>query len=380
MGELRAFGLTPREEAFLLLVSAGLWERKVEELLLFPLSTAEWQEIMELARIQTVQGLVFRGIQFLPPEMMPEQEFLWKCMPDLVHIESAYKKVSAAVGATGALLTSLGCRPILQKGVSVARFYEQPQWRVNGDIDWYIGQPDMLRNVVGLLKASGYVVHPHADASFSFEQDGVEVELHPCLMDLLSPKGRKAVSELSNIEEPEVMTLSESHSVSVPGPMSTLLLLESHLMKHVSTVGIGLRQFCDLARAFHTLYGHYNAAAFMEILQHSGLSRWHQLLTLFLVRILGQPSADVPVLQENSSPRTKELRWMLHDVLRSGNFGQHTATWNSRSLKHNGFFTHTLRQIFVRLPFSFRYAPMETFCQMRTLAYNRIKIKLNRAI
>lgn len=381
MEKLRALGLSRPEEAFLWLVCAGLWEREIEDQEPFPLSAEEWEDVISLARIQTVQGLVIRGIQFLPSAMMPAQQFLWTCAPDLARIEAGYKKVTSAATATDSLLRSLGVKPILQKGLSVARFYMQPQWRVNGDIDWYVGHMDVLKKVATSLQELGYEVEAHADGSISFEQNGVEIELHPNLTDLLSAKGQKTVSELFHSEDVQQMSLPDGSSVDVTGPMMTLLLLESHLMKHVSTVGIGLRQFCDMARAAHVLYGQYETPAFTNTLHRTGMLRWHQLLRMFLVNLLGLPSNEFPEIQGSDSEKLeKDYRWLLRDVLRCGNFGQHTTEWKSQFQRGNGFVTHTLRQILARLPFSLRIAPIETCCQVRTLAYNQIKNKIRKVI
>ena len=245
---------------------------------------------------------------------------------------------------------------------------------MNGDIDWYVGNARELQRVAVHLQNQGYSLQSHADGSISFDIEGVEIELHTHLTDLLSAKGKKVVQELIDTEGRQQMALPDGHPIEVAGMMTTLLMLESHLMKHLSTVGIGLRQFCDLARTAHVLNGHYDTDAFLEIQQRAGMQCWHQLLRQFLATVLGLQATEFPEIRTASSKNLeKDLQWVLRDVLRGGNFGQHTAEWLSQSRSDKGLTIHTLRQILTRLPFSLRYAPAETFCQVGTLAYHRIK-------
>ena len=48
------------QTALLVLLRAGLWERKIEDLSCFPLSAGEWKNLYLLSRQQTVTGIVFR--------------------------------------------------------------------------------------------------------------------------------------------------------------------------------------------------------------------------------------------------------------------------------------------------------------------------------
>ena len=54
--------------ALLELLRAGLWEREVEDLSLFPLDEKQWRELYKISHAQTVTGIVYRGISYLPEE------------------------------------------------------------------------------------------------------------------------------------------------------------------------------------------------------------------------------------------------------------------------------------------------------------------------
>ena len=72
----KAFWNRREPAALLSLLRAGLWEQMPDGLSLFPLSEAEWEEVYLLARRQTVTGLVWQGISYLPDEWMPPGKVL----------------------------------------------------------------------------------------------------------------------------------------------------------------------------------------------------------------------------------------------------------------------------------------------------------------
>ena len=379
MDGLQTLGLTRREHSFLLLVRAGLWNREPKDLQGFPLSAGDWEAVMQQAREQTVQGLLLSGIQQLPPELLPAHQQLWQWMPELAGIEAGYQQTLAAVATSNAILRATGAEPLLQKGISVARFYDQPQWRVNGDVDWYVGCSS-LKSITEYLQKQGYLLQHHADGSISLNLDEVEVELHPYPTDILTPRAKKLLQELFTLGERQQMHLPNGQTIDVASPIGTLLMLEAHLMKHVFTVGIGLRQFCDMARAAHVLYGKYDNAQLTQLLRSTGMMRWHLLLQRFLESVLGMATDIWP--QTGQSPYKKmddDLRWLLHDVLRGGNFGQHTSAWKSQEEQGKGFTGHTLRQILNRLPHALHIAPTEVCYQTGSLAYHRIQNKIHKS-
>lgn len=134
-------------------------------------------------------------------------------------------------------------------------------------------------------------------------------------------------------------------------------MLNAHILKHVCTVGIGLRQFCDMARAYHTLFGTYDAEQLTETYRQTGLLKWSGLMHQVLVHVLGLSADEVPT----SVPAlTSDGRKLIRKVLHWGNFGHYTSAGQLTKL-------HTLRQIIRQLPFSLRYAPIETAYKIKNL-------------
>lgn len=365
MERLSTLGLNRTQQALLLLLRAGLWEIVPNTSEPFPLSDKEWAEVAKLAGHQTIQGIVFRGMQLLPPELLPPKQQLWNWSMTITRLEADYKRTTAAVSATQNLLSKIGMTVWLQKGLAVARYYSQPSRRVNGDIDWYVSATGSETNIKDLLQKKGYTIHRSADDSLCFEYDGIIVELHKYLTDLLSTRGREAEETLIHSETLESLELPDGTKAIVPGPCTTILMLVTHILKHISTVGIGLRQCCDLARACHVLYHHYDVSMLLTACHHAHLDRWCRLIGLYLTEILTLPAEECP--WRIDSPNQRELHNMhnlLNDILRSGNFGHQNI--NHPSLINTAL--NTMR----RLPFSLQYAPAETIQRTITLFSNRI--------
>ena len=355
------------EQAFFLLLRSGLWESDVADLSLFPLTPEEWTEVLRMSEQQTVQGLLYRGFQHLPEHLFPPQQQVWRWVAIAARLEKEHRLFCTQTAATYRFLKAAGASPILQKGLAVAQYYEQPALRVNGDIDWYVGKDSKLQAISQQLTAQGYTPEQRSDRSVCFYYEDTEVELHPQLIDLDKPSSRKAVQRMLAASD-QTLTLSLSdvsgEMIRVPSPMPTLVMLNAHLMKHAFTVGVGLRQVCDMARAYHRLYGLYDANALAEVYHQTGLWRWSELLHLFLVRYLGMPAQELP---PPSPARQHDVRRLLRQMLHDGNFGHHALQWQ-RAHSEGRNRRHTIWQIVRRMPFSLRYAPIEMLHKILALS------------
>ena len=62
--------------ALLTLLRSGLWERELDNSSCFPLSEDDWEMLFTMSRQQTVTGIVFQGLQYLPDGMFPPETLL----------------------------------------------------------------------------------------------------------------------------------------------------------------------------------------------------------------------------------------------------------------------------------------------------------------
>jgi len=351
-------GLTRWQQAFFVLLRCGLWETAPCVPSLFPLSEGEWKMVYDESRRQTVQGLLFRGFQQLPEQLFPPQALVMRWLADTAAAEQTYRQSVEATRRTWRLLHGAGLKPVLQKGLAVGMHYEHPEERVYGDVDWHVAD---MAAAEELLRSQGIDSERRADESLSFYCHNTVVELHPQLIDLQNPGHAYALGLLLDDGQPVLQTVAPDITVSTPSVMQTLVMLQAHILKHVVTVGIGLRQFCDLARAYHVLHRRADDGRLIEYYCRLDMLRWTQLTHTFLYHYLGMPAQELPCLPD--APQNACLR-LARAVLRWGNFGQHTATWQS-ALSLPGL--HTATQIVRNLPFALHYAPVETAHKIKNL-------------
>lgn len=358
--------MTHSQQAFLELLRCGLWGT-APATECFPLSPAEWQEVFDESRRQTVQGVVYDALQRLPDDFVPPTPITLQWTSDVANIIAFHNTTQRAVVATYNLLRQAGTEPVLLKGLASGHCYPNPQLRVNGDIDWYLPPAD-LNTLPAYLRQQGFHPQRDADGSLSFSYDHIEVELHPRLADILWPSHQKAFSQIIAREGLASLPVGSPGItptyVPTPGATATLLIHASHILKHTASVGIGLRQFCDMARACHQLHEHLEPRLLTEALRETGLLCWSRLLEHFLRRHLG---LDTSLLTCGPSASDADCDHLLHLTFSGGNFGQHTPQWQQAHTQGRNRL-HTLRCYCCHAPFALRYAPQETLGLFFSLA------------
>jgi hypothetical protein len=239
--------------AFFELLKSGLWEKRVEDVSAFPLSQDVWEKVMDIAKEQTVLGLIYRGIQNLPKEFHPQKAVLMDLVVEMDRLERLNVKVNGFIGELIGGYKKIGVSPVLQKGQGVAMFYNYPLLRSCGDIDFFIKGGEEFYKTKEFLK-SKIQVYSLPDNSFMYNYKGIEVENHSELIDISNPFKKKYIKRLIEKYGFEEVNLN-GVLVCAPSPVLNLVMLNTHIMKHAFGWGIGLRQICDIARAYYKLSG-----------------------------------------------------------------------------------------------------------------------------
>lgn len=326
-------------QALFALLQAGLWGRYDDAAAsVFPLSAEEWERVFTLARQQTVTGIAFRGLDFLPEEAAPPMGVAAKWMAHADRIEQCNRIMNGTVAKLYGHFASAGVEAVLQKGQGVAAMYPEPLLRECGDIDLYFpghdGVSDPLAGIPGAVRKR------QPDNSWSYLVDGIVVEHHEDLVDIQSSRAKKYVRKLIEEKGFEKVVTGDGVEVMVPAPEVNLLLLSSHILKHAFGVGIGLRQFCDYAVARRYYEGRVNEEEMREIWKRAGLAKWQELLDAFFVKKTGV---------------------LLDIVLKGGNFGVYSKDRENVSHARWVRKMQTFRSLAGNVRFAFRYAPKEWF-------------------
>ena len=358
-------------KAFFVLLRAGLWNGAADDVSCFPLSEGEWKCVWMHAMRQSVRGLIFDGVCLLPEQMMPNVQLLMAWTAEIDRVERRNRQMNGVLMKMMGLLKDQKELPLVLKGQGVAQFYEHPLLRECGDIDVYFTHREDEQFLLDRVRSKGGNVVREPDGTSAYVLDGIDVEHHNRIFDLYAPGTKEYLCEL--IQNEGFMSLSlhadDESSICVLSPKLNLISLNAHILKHLLGHGIGLRQFCDMARAYHVLRPEYDGAQLQESYRRCGLTRWSRLLHTLLVRELGLPEADLPY-EESLLPTADAL---LDRVMATGNFGKFTAARVDTTQSVWKRKLHTGLAFLGNLRFSLTYAPKETFGLVGDLFLGNIK-------
>lgn len=376
--------------AFLALLRSGLWGRDPLAEGFHRLSDEQWNLVFRLSGRQTVTGIVFDGICRLPEDLQPSPAIFAQWVVAVDRIEGSNERMNDVLKSLVKLFADNRLNPVLQKGQGVAALYPEPLHRECGDIDFYF--PERAENymAVHLVRNCGAMVETMPDGSQNYEWEGIEIEQHPTIVDLCSPRAGKWLKELD--DDPGFIPSTLADGLLVPSPELNALLLNSHILKHTLGKGIGLRQMCDLAMVYHQISG---AAGCQEcgerifwLYRRGGILKWSRLVHSFLVDIIGLRKEELPY-----SERIVPIVPLLRIVEEGGNFGQYLSGGSGRRRGQSASVSvsrrtgqsaegslgavkrkfHTAGMFFRRAGFSLRFAPQEAFWTFMKLAKGQFK-------
>lgn len=324
------------------LLRAGLWGRSPETGLL-PLNEAEWGQIYDMAAEHTIVGQVFQGICMLPDELMPPQEMLDMWVVHVDKIERKNRKMNETVNSLLTFFESQDLHPVLLKGQGVAEMYEQPLQRACGDIDLFFDDEEYDDALEAVKKAGGRL-EKMPDGSYLSKWQGVEVEIHDRMLDIYNPLLQSRIRDM--IERDGVVG-------NRPSPLMNMLILNTHILKHMIGPGIGLRQVADMARACFALDGQYDKGRFQRCCSAWFIEGWTEQLCTLLHDHLGVAEELLPCYDEEVMLDEQ----LLQKILNGGNFGQHYGeAVTSKGWKRK---VYTLRYSLAEWGRLFRLAPCE---------------------
>ncbi len=362
--------LTQENKALFSLLRAGLWECELDDLSPFPLTGAQWRFVYRMAVRQTIEGIACQGLSHLPENLLPDDALMAHWVAKADHIEQKNKRMNAAVVQLLQVMNGKNLHPVLLKGQGVATFYEQPLLRECGDIDLYFPSKEEYREAAELMRQSGCQLEKHADESLSYRWQGVDIEHHSRLFDLYNPFLKDYLSSLVQ-EHGFTHTPIDGMQVSIPSPLPNLLLQNAHLLKHIMGHGVGLRQFCDMARSYHALAGSYSPEALQTVYQRVGILKWSEQLHTFLAEHLGLPTEELPC-EEIAATASPEL---MQIVMEGGNFGQYGDTKGEASQTKWQRKMRTFLSFWKHRSFSRACAPKEAFWTSIALIKGNLNLK-----
>jgi len=303
-----------------------------------------WKAIYEMARKQSLLGLVFDGVQKTSDEAKAKGEptemdvdLLMTWMGKCKQIEKRNHQLDEAVVKVSAWFRKKGFRTCILKGQGNALMYLHPAHRTPGDIDlWVSGKPsDVIRFV--------YSIAPDEKASYHHIDfppiNGIPVEVHyrPCYLQnpLHNYRLQRLFEKYAEKQFSNDVVLGNG-KVAIPTASFNAVYQLVHIYNHLFQEGIGLRQIVDsyfVIEKWHTnLTNLSDIDAFWHELKWLGLWKFAGSVMYVLHEVLG--------LQENKMivpMDAKRGRLLLEEILQGGNFGQYDVRYcfGHSSIGHN---------------------------------------------
>lgn len=349
------------KDIFFQLLRIGLWGQG-KLTLLQPMTSNDWDIVRKYAINHTVEGVIYDSFPFLSENQLPPQALRLKWAIRMDQIERHNEKMNQVIAEQFNLFSKHDLNPILVKGQGVAASYQNPLHRTSGDIDWCFGKNEyaIARQ---LLKREGITFRDTAGFSLDYEWKMIHVEHHKKIFDIRSPLKTKFLkSILSSFKNREQFLTIHGANIRLLAPELQLLQVNAHILKHLLSFGIGLRQLCDSARLYAALSNQVNKKDLENIYKDAGILKWIHLLHKILVEQLGLPPSYLPFTYSNDLNSDK----MLDEIWHSGNFGFHDERFKDQKvISAISSLPQGPKRLWLNFKQYFSYAPQEAlFCSL----------------
>lgn len=325
-------------EVFLFLLRTSLWGSAADDRQVPDLSQVRMAALWQLAKEQTVEGLIAESLQKLYKYKDVSDA---SALPDFLKLgmqmSYQHQHLNDTIVFLFDYLKKKDFFPILLKGQGNAARYPNPFLRQCGDIDIYIGKKDYerackdvaeLAGKEALLKAGLTNKHLH------FSYDRLPIEYHRIAERLPNPIANRrfqAFTEYWLTPERCNQVQINNHQISVPNRQFNVVYVFNHTWHHFIAGGIGVRQVCDWCMLLHEAAGKIDIAQLEKDLKQLHLLKQWQILGYIAVNKLGLPQDEMP-LANNDCGEKAERTWQM--IISGGNFGNFSASRNHSGVKN----------------------------------------------
>lgn len=303
-----------------------------EQVFPYSLSGELWNALFDIAKRQTLVGILFAGIEQLPKEQRPPKELLMQWVLLTERIKNANSKLNIVAARVAKNFKEAGFDSVLLKGQAVALYYPKPQLRTPGDIDiWLNGsRRDIIRYVRRFVSGAAPVYH-HIEFNISKEAD-IEVHFTPSwlnstftnikLQRFFRENGAESFANLVTLE-------GADNGIAIATKAFNRVYLLVHIYRHLFSEGIGLRQLLDYYWLLKQGCSDREREAAMLTLQQLKMERFAGATMYVLQQVFGLTKEYML-----TAPLKDEGEFLLQEIMLSGNFGMYDARNNGIQSKN----------------------------------------------
>ena len=288
-------------------------------------NAGEWGALYAMAKKQSLVGVCFAGVQKLAlQEQAPEEMLYLTWMGMAAKIQQRNEIVNKQCNELQERLIKEDFRSCILKGQGNAENYGSlALLRQSGDIDiWLEGGFEKVNNYV----QSKYPTNKINDHHIEYECfDDTEVEIHYFPFWLNNPFQNKVLDKFFISQEQKqfanILSLPNEIKICAATTEFNIVFQLAHIYLHLFTTGIGMRQLMDyhfvVKREMEVVKGE-NVQEGKKVISNLGMVRFASALMWVLGHVFGLEERCIPW-----APNEKDGRFLLKEIMMSGNFGHH---------------------------------------------------------
>lgn len=228
--------MEPEYEYLLHLLGAYLREEPPRER-----DDVNWIRLVQLSQIHCVTGIL--GYMSMTYPICPDGELKGHLRSACLNTMGLFARRAALADAFSGMLAESGIDHILMKGYILRGYYPVPELRTYGDIDIVI-RPEDREKAHERMCALGYHVETDWEPVFSYTKDCEYYEIHSEIMEV-------NVSEKADYRQYFQSMWQHTEAIGAHRyqftPEFHFLYMLTHIAKHVTGSGAGIRMYLDVA-------------------------------------------------------------------------------------------------------------------------------------
>lgn len=324
------------------------------------LSENEWKSLFRQIEKQSVIGVCVYAISKLPAEQQPQEEILsaWKDATAEIYLTNGI--MDAYTAKIWKKLTHDGLDAAILKGQGLAPYYgELAKYRQPGDIDiWVKGGFDKVNAYVQSTIPSEITDYHHFHYHV-FDSAGIEVELHhrPALM--RNPFDNMRLQRWCDTFDKSTFLYLDDKRFAIPSIAFNRIFLIIHAYKHFIFDGIGIRQVMDcyqLLRNTHPDKDEMQTFRDLHLLPFLRAMMW-------VFAYVFEGCQEEEITEDRfpwmlCKPDAKEGRFLLEEIMQSGNFAQDDSRYHFKHFSKIRFQTKHGFHILTHYPSEILWMPL----------------------
>lgn len=279
----------------------------------------QWQELFDMAKKQTLVGIIFDGMETLPTEQRPPKDIIFQWYSLCENIKKQNIDLNKKVVAISKKFKEEGFNNCILKGQGIAQLYPKPLLRTPGDIDIWLdgGDKKVIAYVKKFIPDCSPTYH-HVDFPIS---DDVDIEVHYRPSWMCNPFINRKIQKFFAMSANEQFTNIAETSVGV-FPIATVIFnrifILQHIFRHLFFEGIGIRQILDYYFVIQQPITENEKREYIKLLKEFGLYKFATAITFVMQRIFAMDEEQC-IVKANK----KEGEFLLNEIMAAGNFGKY---------------------------------------------------------